>query len=998
MRQAFVVRGGRLTGLNRRFLRFIFRRQAIAAGVLLAIIRVSNPAHADISAATIRGQVALGGSDSQAGAQIIVTSLERGFSTRTFSRADGSYVLMALKPGRYQLKVLAPDGQQNSQELTLQVGQVAVVDIALGADESVAEHASEGNSAELATYLTPEQMQRLPQVNRNFLNYADLAPGVNVVTDENGSTRLQSGGQRPDSVNLFIDGVSQKNYVVRGGVAGQDSSRGNVFPESAVAEYKVISQNYKAEYDQVGGAAISVQTKSGGNTFHGETFYDHTNQDLRSVTPSEQLAGGKRDTEQAQFGVTLSGPIARDVAHFFMAYERKLNDDYANVSTGDGSRLPEPYQAQLGSVNRPFAADLFFGKVDWALNDSNLIEVSFKLRDETETLGIGGQNAESYALAKGNSEKRLDFKYQYSAEHWVNEARFTYEDASWRQLPATQSAGLLLRRLDGSLSGGNLSSRSVLNSGGTTNYQDKGQSGPGFQDDLTFSGLDWHGTHVVKLGAKVKQIELGAVERDPYNPQFGLNLNNPAGNPYQVRWATPLSGGSDGSAHSDVTQFGAYLQDDWNPNRHLSVNLGVRWDYEYNPGYLNHVTPGDLSSALRNWRNLQNANAGYDIENYLSNGGNRTADSNNIAPRLGLAYDLFADQRHVLFGGYAKAYDRHIYDVLQLERTKGSYPGFSVNFQGDSNYDCVAGVDCIAWNPEYLNYTPAQLSALTGASVGSSREINLMRNDLRTPYADQFNIGMRNRFGDWHTEISLSHVHSYNGLVGLLGGRNADGSFYAAGSGFGGTFQAVPGFGQLILFDNGVQTKTNSVFVKAEKPYSKDSGWGMTFAYTYTDSEENKPQSFVDNSSYLFEHPNTHTNGWLDTAGVRKHKLVTTASVDLPWDLIFSTKLTLATPDTRSGINCTSGACRFDTFTPPGSDFIFPGQWWGYKQVDIALIKSFDTPHDTRMKLRLDVLNLFDFKNYAAFNSDFASPNLGTPLTVLAGPGLTVKLTARLEF
>lgn len=126
MRQVCFVRGELLIGLNRRFPRFIFCRQSIAAGVLLAIIRVSNPAHADISAATIRGQVTLDGADSQAGAQIIVTSMERGFSTRTFSRADGSYVLMALKPGRYRLKVLAPDGQQNSQELTLQVGQVAV--------------------------------------------------------------------------------------------------------------------------------------------------------------------------------------------------------------------------------------------------------------------------------------------------------------------------------------------------------------------------------------------------------------------------------------------------------------------------------------------------------------------------------------------------------------------------------------------------------------------------------------------------------------------------------------------------------------------------------------------------------------------------------------------------------------------------------------------------------------------------------------------------------
>ncbi|WKJ88887.1 TonB-dependent receptor [Methylomonas montana] len=980
-------------------IRIFHRLLPATVGMLLAITGPAKQASADISAATIRGQIQFDTLGGNAGAQVIVTSLERGFSTRTFSRQDGSYVLMALKPGRYQLKVLAPDGRQTSQEITLQVGQVADVNIVLSesnAGEPLADHAAEGNSAELATYLTPEQMQRLPQVNRNFLNYADLAPGVNVVTDQDGSTRLQSGGQRPDAVNLFIDGVSQKNYVVRGGVAGQDSSRGNVFPESAVAEYKVISQNYKAEFDQVGAAAISVQTKTGGNQFHGEAFYDHTNQDLRAVTPAEQLGGGKRDTEQAQYGVTLSGPIAKDVAHFFMAYERKLNDDYAAVAAGDGSVLPAQYQALLGNVNRPFEEDLFFGKLDWAIDDRNLIEVSFKLRDETETLGIGGQNAQPYALEKGNSEKRLDFKYQYSAEHWVNEARFTYEDANWRQSPASQSAGLLLRRLNGRISDGDLSSLAVLNTGGATNYQDKGQRGPGFQDDLTFSGLQWYGEHVFKLGGKLKQIELGAVERDPYHPQFSFNLNNPGGSPYQVRWATALAGFGDGSASTDLTQVGLYLQDDWAVNRHLSLNLGARWDYEYNPGYLNFVTPTDVSSALRGWSNL--SHAGYNIENYLSNGANRAADNNNIAPRLGFAYDLDQDRRHVLFGGYARAYDRNIYDVLQLERTKGSYPSYSVNFQDDPNYDCIAGVDCIAWNPDYINYTPVQLAALTGASLGSSREINLMRNNLRTPYADQFSIGFRNRLGDWNTELAVSHVHSYDGLVGLLGGRNADGSFYAAGSGFGGTFQAVPGYGQLILFDNGVQTKTNSVFLKAEKPYSKDSGWGMTFAYTFTDSEENKSQSFMDSSSYLLEHPDTHTLGWLDTAGVRKHKVVATGTVDLPWDLIFSTKLTLATPETRAGVNCSGGACRFDTFTPPGSDFIFPGQWWGYKQVDIALIKSFDTPRDTRMKLRLDVLNLFDFKNYSTFNSDFASASLGSPLTVLAGPGMTLKLTARLEF
>ncbi len=974
----------------------------LIVGLVLSGVLLNSVCLADVSTAIIRGQINLNKPLSgNGGAQVIATSRERGFSTRTFTREDGSYVLMALKPGRYQIKLLAPDGQQTVQDLIVQVGQTATLNLEVGAKiagEAVeGERAAASNTTEVATYVTPEQIQRLPQLNRNFLNFADLAPGVNVVTDQNGNTRLQSGGQRSDSTNLFIDGVGQKNFVVRGGVAGQDSSPGNAFPESAVAEYKVISQNYKAEFDQVSSAAISVQTKSGTNQFQGQTFYDYTNQDLRSTTPLESHGGGKLDTSQAQFGATLSGPIVKDAAHFFMTYERRQTDDFSRVRTGDGSAPPSPYQTLLGNVNRPFEENLFFGKLDWAINAKNLIETTFKLRDEAQVLNIGGQNASPYALAKDNSEKRLDFKYQYSAEHWVNEARFTYEDVDWQQQPDQNSAGLLLQRLNGNLSGGTLSSVGVLNTGGATNFQDKAQSGPGLQDDLTFSGLQWYGSHVFKLGAKFKHIGLTALERDPYNPQFSFNLNNPSGAPYQVRWATPLAGVGDGSAKTDVSQIGVYLQDDWDINKHLSLSLGTRWDYEYNPGYLNYTTPDVLSSALRNWGNINNAGTGYNIEDYISNGSNRSVPTNNIAPRLGLAYDINEDQRHVLFGGYARVYDRNIYDVLQLERTKGSYPSYSVHFQGDPNYDCSAGADCLAWNPDYIGYSPAQWSALSGATP-NNREVNLMHNNLKTPYSDQFSIGIRNRLAGWNTEISFSQVRSYDGLVGLWGGRNADGNFYPPGSRFGNNNQALPGYGAVILFDNGVQTKTNSIFVKAEKPYSKDSGWGMAFAYTFAEAKENKPNSFVDNSSYLLDLPNTQTTGWLSAAGVRKHKLIATGSIDLPWEMIFSTKLTLATPETQSATNCSNGQCRFDTYMPKGNRFIFPDDWWGYRQVDIALIKNFDTPHQSRMQLRLDALNLFNFKNYSAFNSNFSSANLGQPLDILAGPSLTVKLTARLEF
>src|SRR5258708_1041497 len=122
--------------------------------------------------------------------------------------------------------------------------------------------------------------RRLPQSPPQCLSSADLAPGVVLEQDQvRGNTAIRGGAQNHDNVNVFIDGVSQKNNVLRGGVVGQDSSRGNPFPQSAVKEFKIITQNYKAEFDQVSSAAITAVTKSGGNEIHGDAYFDRTETD-----------------------------------------------------------------------------------------------------------------------------------------------------------------------------------------------------------------------------------------------------------------------------------------------------------------------------------------------------------------------------------------------------------------------------------------------------------------------------------------------------------------------------------------------------------------------------------------------------------------------------------------------------------------------------------------------------------------------------------------------
>ena len=219
------------------------KRSALAVAIASAGV-TSFPTLAQIEGATLRGKV-VSTVDSAAGKKVMARDTERGYVNETTTREDGSYVFVGLRPGTYQVIV---DG--DVEEITLRVGQSARLNFDVAAsDDNVEVITVSGtrieafSGGEIGTNITPEMMMRLPQNNRNFLAFADLAPGVQVNTGADGSVSLRGGAQHQRSVNVFLDGVSQKDYVLQGGVTGQDSSRGNPFPQSAIGEYKVITQN-----------------------------------------------------------------------------------------------------------------------------------------------------------------------------------------------------------------------------------------------------------------------------------------------------------------------------------------------------------------------------------------------------------------------------------------------------------------------------------------------------------------------------------------------------------------------------------------------------------------------------------------------------------------------------------------------------------------------------------------------------------------------------------
>jgi hypothetical protein len=996
----------------------------LTLGLLSAL---SAPAFAQSASATLHGAV-IANEQPVAGAKVVATNTQTGLSRTVQTDARGSYTLAGLPPGTYKVEATGPGGAM-ARLVTLQVGQVGTLDLGVAAVaqnlESVtvtATHIYESRTSEVATYITPQQIEMLPQNSRNFLAFADIVPGVQFVTSGDGSTsEIRGGAQAANGVNVFIDGVGQKNYVLRGGVSGQTLSRGNPFPQLGIAEYKVITSNYKAEFDQLSSAAIVAVTRSGTNEFESEAFYDKTSEKWREPDPIEKEQGEKAKSDQEQYGIAFGGPIIRDRMHFFVTYEGKRFETPENVVLGQGISSADagPFAQYLGVVSAPFDEDLFFGKIDWSVADDHLLELTGKVRNESEIEALGDQNTESFASTKKNDETRIDLRYQFTGARFMNDAHLTYEDARFNPRPVTIAPGYRLAIND--------VDHIILNLGGGENYQDKGQKGWAIQDDLTFTEFEWlGGSHTVKTGVKYKWIEINAFEQQPYNPQFYYDVLNSLDVPFSVRFGATLPGFAGRNVTSKNKQLGIYLQDDWEVNSKLLLNLGLRWDYEETPSYLNFMTPADVIAGLNTQDPLAPAGqtyaqslalGGVNVNDYISTGSNRHAFDSGIQPRVGFSYDLFEDQRHVIFGGAGRAYDRNVFDYIALEVSKGTFPAYSRSFNVPG-HPCTPGVgDCLDWNPAY--YDPANLAALVAANPQLGREINLIQNDIRTPYSDQFSLGMRNRVElwkhDWNTSLTLSYVRSEDGIVFLLGNRYPDGSFRGevvndvfvphpewtwGGQPFG---TGIPGLGTLLIAKNGLETRAKSVLVQVEKPYAESSRWGVTLAYTYTDAEENRNDVASTDEHYIFDYPGVAGFGWHTSTGVPKHRFVATGIYEAPWDLMLSAKLTLQSPYEYSAVDC------FDVpagIADPGNHCFFNNfkadTTLGLRQLDLALAKTFRAWSGLGFSVRADVLNVFNYENvdtYDTYRGDTGGPNVsyGDP-TGWRQPTRTFKLSFSVEW
>jgi outer membrane receptor protein involved in Fe transport len=934
---------------------------------------LASAAWAQTTTSSIRGVVRAAGAP-VAGATVEAIETTSGFSQRATTNAEGRFVVQGLRAGVYVIAVAAAGHPETTQQIQLLVGQDVDVDFRLAEDQMFSENVTvvgdavpllvETRTSEIATNVTQQQIETLPQGSRNFLNFAALAPGVRIAENQDeAGQKFRSGAGDARQVNVFVDGLSYKNDVLPGGGFMQESSRGNPFPQNAVQEFRVLTQNYKAEYEKAAAAVISAITRSGGNEWHGDLFYFFQDKDLVSQDDFSKERGEKKpDYEREQYGLALGGPIVRDSVHFFVSYEGNQQDRNSTVFRG-GSFASAPANVQallsghpVGVLTAPFESDLYFGKVSWQIGPGQDAYATFHRRDEQEVRGFGGQRTIDGAESMEIGTDAFVGRHQWVRGNLLNEAAITWQELQWSPTALNSSTP-------------RLNYFGILDVGGKDATQDFRQDKVGFRNDLSYY-LSWLGNHSLKAGLSYNRLDYSVTKETFGNGLFEFRSDEGWQFPFQAR-----VGFGDPELDFSNDQVGLYLQDDWQVLDNLTLNLGVRWDYESNMINNDYRTPPELVAALQSACRTYGTPVGgrdtwclrdfLDLDRYTTDGNDRDAYYGMVQPRLGFAWDVGGNSKTVVFGGWGKYYDRVVLNDIFDEQYRQQFKIFSFCFSADGSPAPHCGVPALAWNPAYLS--GEGLRGLVASGQAPGPEVFLVANDMRPPRSDQWTLGVRQQLGNWLGSLSYAGVRSYNNLMYFFGDLPPGTQF---GDRFGNNV-GVPGYARVFVTSTAGRRWYDAIYLTLDRPMTAQGKWGLNLAYTYAEADRTGTDNpgegvafgafdYLDSGS-LYRFPDTNDE---------RHRLVLSGTYRLPFNFQVSSLITLGSgaPFTVFDDSTAPFTVRWNEGRPPQDDFL---GWdnWAYRSVDLRLEWEAPAIKDVAVGLVAEGFNIFDYDNGACFES-----------------------------
>ncbi len=643
-----------LSKLNLRFLVSVF-----AAMVFVFVAS----AQTTVSTGSISGTVTDPTGAAIAGAKVTITNKATAQATTTTTSSGGSYNSGALIPGDYEVRVEQSGFSTAVLPITVQVGNTANgnVKLAIGQASQVVEVSGAATTvnpdqATVQGVLTAQQIDQLPINGRNFLDLAQLEPGVQIQDGTNfdptkvGYSSISFGGRFGRTARISVDGVDISDETV--GTTTED------IPASGIQEFQLSQSNLDLSNDLTSSGAVNVVTRSGTNDYHGELFY--LIRDSRWGAQLQHPVGIPAPYQRNQFGARFGGPIIKDKLFFFMDYERTKQDSFTPIL------YASPFQAFSGGFGSPFRENEPMGRLDWQVNSNLRVFYRFNYYD---TLNTNTFFSSSYQLYHSKNYTRSHVAgADFNTGQFTHSLRFSYLKFENNIADAVVGSGLPL-----------------ANIGVNLNVANGPQTGPNLlapqatpQQDIQakYDGGKPLGSHFVRYGFSYNHIQSGGFAKFfSIAPQIQTNLignegiaaavgpfpggaSNPLNYPVEVvilgngqGFSTEHAGlGYPAGLLGPDNRVGAYVGDTWKIRPNLTMIYGVRWVRD----------TGRTDSDLPGFPQLDALVPGT--------GGRVNQPNLNFGPQLGFAWDPSGNGKTVFRLGAGVFYENVIFNNVLFDR------------------------------------------------------------------------------------------------------------------------------------------------------------------------------------------------------------------------------------------------------------------------------------------------------------------------------------------
>lgn len=638
------------------------RGGAAVSVLIVSGLTASSPAQTTIGTGSIVGTVSDASGAVLSGAAVTITNVAAGRVIHIATNSSGTFSSGALIPGNYTTQFWSAGFAPVNVSASVLVGNTVKVNVTLevGVDKTTTDvyETAAGVNTEQPTVqgvLSEQQIENLPVNGRNFLDLAQLEPGVQIQDAgafgfgfNDGYSSVSFGGRFGRTARIEVDGIDISDEKFGSSTANN--------PASAIQEFQLSQSNPDLSTEWTTSGAVNVTTRSGTNGLHGESFGFFRDSSLAAKLPSPP--GFAEPFQRSQFGGRVGGPIVRGKFLYFLDGERTLQHEQVPVL------LEPPFQLSSGAFTAPFRESDFMAKADYQLAQSAHAFYRFSYFQDS----FASNGGSGFSLYDGKNITRnhvvgLDFNtgsLSHSIRRGYLKTDRTLADGSSARTPAVR---LSLKYTNG-----------FHGFGDRTNLQCAfrvwTEQSPGKYDGSTAVG-----PHIIRYGFNFNRIDAAAfvpfgslapflmTSTGPSEQAFAQNGPFPGGdtNPlnYPVEfvllsnglgYTVPYPGLGLPAGNFLYDRLAAYIGASSKWRRNLTLSYGLRYQRE----------TGRSDSQF----------AAIPVLNSLIPGlGNRVRQPNlNFAPQLGFAWDPNGRGKTSIRGGIGLFYENVLTTVAPVDR------------------------------------------------------------------------------------------------------------------------------------------------------------------------------------------------------------------------------------------------------------------------------------------------------------------------------------------